>query len=124
MPAAAMQLPAQLTVANAAAVSRALLAQVPADRNPVVLDASALQQFDSAALATLLELQRVLSARDVGLQVVQVNLAPQQLQERPARQQMAHVANPFGDGRASERITVAIRRHFALPVIAEPPALQ
>lgn len=78
MPAAAMQLPAQLTVANAAAVSRALLAQVPAASSPVVLDASALQQFDSAALATLLELQRVLSARGAGLQVVQV---PQRLNE-------------------------------------------
>jgi UDP-N-acetylglucosamine 2-epimerase (non-hydrolysing) len=36
---------------------------------------------------------------------------------------MAHAASPFGDGRASDRIVAAIRRHAGLPVHDEPPPL-
>ena len=36
---------------------------------------------------------------------------------------MAHAVSPYGDGLASERIVVAIRRFAGLPVDAEPPAL-
>jgi phospholipid transport system transporter-binding protein len=52
-------LPAQLTHAQAAACSRMLAQALRAQQQPhAVADASALQQFDSSALAVLLECRR------------------------------------------------------------------
>ena len=51
-------LPLQLTQAEAKACLGALLLELPAQAAAVVVDASALQRFDSAALAVLLELRR------------------------------------------------------------------
>ena len=52
-------LPLQLTQAEAKACLGALLLELPAQADAtVVVDASALQRFDSAALAVLLELRR------------------------------------------------------------------
>lgn len=39
------------------------------------------------------------------------------------RARMARATSPFGDGRASERIVAALRRHVGLAVTTEPPAL-
>lgn len=39
------------------------------------------------------------------------------------RASMARATSPFGDGRASERIVAALRRHLGLTVTTEPPAL-
>ena len=62
-----LALPASLTSANAAAASQAWLAQ--AGKQNLVLDASGLQQFDSAALAALLQTKRQLQAQGYELTV-------------------------------------------------------
>ena len=53
-----MQLPATLTLAQAEPTLAALRQQLPAQGAQVSLDASALREFDSAALAVLLALRR------------------------------------------------------------------
>ena len=53
-----MQLPAILTLAQAEPTLAALRQQLPAQGAQVSLDASALREFDSAALAVLLALRR------------------------------------------------------------------
>ncbi|WP_342129897.1 STAS domain-containing protein [Hydrogenophaga sp. OTU3427] len=55
---AALALPARLTHADAVACLAALQQQAGAATGPVVVDASALQDFDSTALAALLSLRR------------------------------------------------------------------
>lgn len=61
-----MQLPATLTLAEAAAALRAL----PADGGAGVVDASRLQRFDTSALALLLQAKRRAQAEGRGLQVL------------------------------------------------------
>lgn len=53
-----LNLPSVLTQAEANTCLAAWLSQLPLGDGPVVVDGQALQQFDSAALATLLELRR------------------------------------------------------------------
>ncbi len=54
-----LTLPAELTQTQASACLRQLSQALPAEGGPcVVVDASALQRFDSAALAVLLDLRR------------------------------------------------------------------
>jgi phospholipid transport system transporter-binding protein len=54
-----MQLPATLTIAEAAAVHARLQAEAgPAGAGPLRIDAAALEEFDTSALAVLLELRR------------------------------------------------------------------
>ena len=53
-----LTLPPQLTHAEAKACLGALLLELPAQAAAVVVDAGALQRFDSAALAVLLALRR------------------------------------------------------------------
>jgi phospholipid transport system transporter-binding protein len=55
---AVLVLPAQLTHEQAAACSRMLAQALRAEPQQVVADASALQRFDSSALAVLLECRR------------------------------------------------------------------
>lgn len=54
---AAIALPAELTMAQASQALQALLPAIAADAQPVI-DASALQTLDSAAIAVLLECRR------------------------------------------------------------------
>jgi phospholipid transport system transporter-binding protein len=58
-----LALPAQLTLGNAAQALGALHEQVRGGGGPVGVDASRLQSFDSAAIATLLELRREAGTR-------------------------------------------------------------
>jgi phospholipid transport system transporter-binding protein len=70
--ATALRLPACLTVREARATTQALSAQLAAAAAPgaaVELDASALQQFDSSALALLIELHRCAARQGRRLQV-------------------------------------------------------
>lgn len=60
-----MQLPPTLTLDQAAAAWRAL----PADGSAVLIDATALREFDSAALALLLQAARLARAAGRGLEV-------------------------------------------------------
>jgi phospholipid transport system transporter-binding protein len=53
-----LTLPATLTQSQAQATLAGLLAAMPQEGTQVVLDASALTEFDSAALAVLLALRR------------------------------------------------------------------
>lgn len=53
-----LKLPAELTHRQATACLAALSAQLPAQPDPVVVDATGLTHFDSSALAVLLELRR------------------------------------------------------------------
>lgn len=55
---AVIALPAELTMAQASRALQALLPAIAADAEPV-LDASALQTLDSAAIAVLLECRRM-----------------------------------------------------------------
>ena len=66
---AVLSLPARVTHAEAPALARDWLAQVQAATGPVRLDASALQRFDTSALALLLACQRAARSRGVSLQV-------------------------------------------------------
>ncbi len=54
-----LQLPAVLTHAVAGGVAAAMAKAVSGQRGEVVVDASRLEQFDSSALAVLLECRRV-----------------------------------------------------------------
>jgi phospholipid transport system transporter-binding protein len=51
-------LPAKLNIAEASAALPALAAQLGQGSDALVVDASALKEFDSSAIATLLELRR------------------------------------------------------------------
>lgn len=65
-----LKLPSTLLHEQANACLAAWLAQLPeAPPAEVVLDASALTQFDSSALAVLLGLRRALSAKGSGLRI-------------------------------------------------------
>ena len=57
-----LTLPATLTQSQAQATLAGLLAAVPQEGAQVVVDASALTEFDSAALAVLLALRRACAA--------------------------------------------------------------
>lgn len=65
------RLPARLTVADAGATLAGLRRSLAAQEgDTLTLDAGALQHFDSAALALLLELRRELQAKGRRLQVL------------------------------------------------------
>ncbi len=76
--ATALTLPAVLTHAESAAFASGLKPQLLAQAAEVVVDASALRQFDSSALALLLECRR--QAQAVG-KAFSVQSAPQRLRE-------------------------------------------
>jgi phospholipid transport system transporter-binding protein len=67
----AMQLPARITVREARAVARALSSELAGRSAGAVVDvdASPLQQFDSSALAVLVELHRQAAAGGCALQI-------------------------------------------------------
>jgi phospholipid transport system transporter-binding protein len=56
-------LPAKLNIAEAGAAVAALAPQASQGSGALVVDASALDEFDSAAIAVLLELKRVATGR-------------------------------------------------------------
>jgi phospholipid transport system transporter-binding protein len=58
-----LALPAKLSIAEASAALPALAAQVGQSSSALVVDASALKNFDSSAIATLLELRRHAAGR-------------------------------------------------------------
>ena len=58
-----LKLPAELTHAQADACLSQWLSQLPVGQGPVVVDGGGLRQFDSTALALLLELRRHLLGR-------------------------------------------------------------
>ncbi len=62
-------LPASVTMAEARAAVQALEPTVGAHSGPLVIDASALTSFDSAAIAALLELRRQAQTRNRTLSV-------------------------------------------------------
>ncbi len=76
--ATALTLPAVLTHAEAAAFAGGLKPQLLAQAAEVVVDAAALRQFDSSALALLLECRR--QAQAAG-KAFSVQSAPQRLRE-------------------------------------------
>lgn len=59
-----LALPAKLNIAEASAAVAALASQAAQGSGALVVDASALKTFDSAAIATLLELRRRAPGRD------------------------------------------------------------
>jgi phospholipid transport system transporter-binding protein len=59
-----LALPAKLSIDEASAALPALAAQVGQGSGALVVDASALKEFDSSAIATLLELRRHAPGRD------------------------------------------------------------
>jgi phospholipid transport system transporter-binding protein len=59
-----LALPAKLNIAEASAAVAALAPQAAQGSGALVVDASALKTFDSAAIATLLELRRRAPGRD------------------------------------------------------------
>jgi phospholipid transport system transporter-binding protein len=69
-----MKLPPTLTLADAAALGAAL----PADGSASAIDASALREFDTAALALLLQAKRLAQAAGRGFEV---SGAPPKLQQ-------------------------------------------
>ena len=69
-PATTMALPATLTHAQAAAVAQQLQKTLLSAKQTCVLDASALQQFDSSALAVLLAACRTAAQHSLALQIV------------------------------------------------------
>jgi phospholipid transport system transporter-binding protein len=75
---AMLRLPAELTHAQADACLAQWLSQLPMGTGPVVVDGSDLRQFDSTALALLLELRRHLLGRG---QVLQLEAIPPRLGE-------------------------------------------
>ena len=75
---ATLHLPERLTHAQAGACLAQLTRDLPAE-GVVTLDASALTQFDSSALAVLLACQRAAQARGCALQVVGLPPKAQQL---------------------------------------------
>jgi phospholipid transport system transporter-binding protein len=68
--AAAMALPATLTHAQATSVSHQLKAVLLSAKGTCVLDASALQQFDSSALAVLLGACRTAAQQALTLHII------------------------------------------------------
>jgi phospholipid transport system transporter-binding protein len=64
-----LALPAKLTIAEARAALPALQAQSMPEGGAVVVDASALESFDSSAIATLLALRRNALAAGCGFSV-------------------------------------------------------
>jgi phospholipid transport system transporter-binding protein len=58
-----LALPAKLNIAEASAAIAALAPQAQQGTGALVVDASALKNFDSSAIATLLELRRHASGR-------------------------------------------------------------
>ena len=64
-----LSLPERVTHAEAPALAQAWLAQLQTASGPLCLDASALQRFDTSALALLLACQRVAQSRGVSLRV-------------------------------------------------------
>ena len=58
-----LALPAKLDIAEASAALPALAAQLGQSSGALVVDASALREFDSSAIATLLELRRQAAGR-------------------------------------------------------------
>ena len=71
-------LPARLTHEQAAACSRMLAQALRSEAREVVADASALEQFDSSALAVLLECRREALAQGKAFAVLHL---PQRLQD-------------------------------------------
>lgn len=69
-PATTMALPATLTHAQAAAVAQQLKKTLLSAKQTCVLDASALQQFDSSALAVLLAVCRTAAQQSLALQII------------------------------------------------------
>ena len=69
-PATTMALPATLTHAQAAAVAQQLQKNLLSAKQTCVLDASALQQFDSSALAVLLAVCRTAAQQSLALQII------------------------------------------------------
>lgn len=69
-PATTMVLPATLTHAQAAAVAQQLQKTLLSAKQTSVLDASALQQFDSSALAVLLAVCRTAAQQSLALQII------------------------------------------------------
>ncbi|OYV40377.1 MAG: anti-sigma-factor [Thiomonas sp. 20-64-5] len=69
-------LPAELTLDTATAVRRQAMSALAAQATPWEVDASALQTFDSAGLALLLELRRAAPQ-----QALQVRGAPKRLRD-------------------------------------------
>ena len=69
-PATTMALPATLTHAQAAAVAQQLQKNLLSAKQTCVLDASALQQFDSSALAVLLAVCRTAAQQSLVLQII------------------------------------------------------
>lgn len=68
-----LALPAELTLKGATATLRALEPAIAANPGPTItLDASALKQIDSSALAVLLQCRRLAEARQFGFEVVNV----------------------------------------------------
>jgi phospholipid transport system transporter-binding protein len=73
-----LKLPAELTHAQASGCLSQWLTQLPLGQGAVVVDAAALSQFDSTALALLLELRRHLLGRG---QRLQLEAVPPRLRE-------------------------------------------
>lgn len=69
-PATTMALPATLTHAQAAAVAQQLQKTLLSAKQTCVLDASALQQFDSSALSVLLAVCRTAAQQSLALQII------------------------------------------------------
>lgn len=68
-----LALPAELTLRGATTTLRALEPAIAAEPGPVItVDAAALTQIDSSALAVLLQCRRLAEARQVGFEVVNV----------------------------------------------------
>jgi phospholipid transport system transporter-binding protein len=64
-----MKLPATVTLAQASAVLREIESEAPGPDGSVLIDAGALQNCDSSALAVLLEARRIAIARGGTLQL-------------------------------------------------------
>jgi len=64
-----LSLPAELTLDRASHCAQALAAEAAAGSGELVVDASALQRFDSSALAVLLQLRRSALAAGRGFSV-------------------------------------------------------
>ena len=79
--AADLALPAVLTQAQAMAVAAQLHDAIAVHTHRFVLDASALQQFDSSALSVLLTGMRAASAKGIQFQVLGLPARAQQLAE-------------------------------------------
>lgn len=88
-------LPVEVTLDSASAVRRQALSALAGKPAPWAVDASALQTFDSACLALLLELRR--AAPGEALQILQ---APQRLQDLATAYGIGFVLNHTGPASA------------------------